>query len=224
MNLCIETTRRCNMSCDHCLRGEPQSIDFDCKHLENFIEEQEVTRIYCLMFTGGEPSLVPGIILSILDVLRDRRVEVNDFYCASNGKEISDEFIMAMLKCYNFCTCNEISTVDVSQGDWYEVECRPDRHKLEALSFFHEKSYLYDSEHQYLISQGRAVELADRESQDDPSLVYLNCLGESMHNCDLSYENQRQQQIYWSGSEAMVPDEIWEELQEVNNRESEMVA
>ena len=36
-NLCIEITRRCNMRCTHCMRGDAESVDIPLKHISNLL-------------------------------------------------------------------------------------------------------------------------------------------------------------------------------------------
>ena len=38
--LCVEVTRRCNMSCMHCMRGQAQNVDMD---FETFKKMMDVT-------------------------------------------------------------------------------------------------------------------------------------------------------------------------------------
>ena len=54
-NLCIEITRRCNMRCTHCMRGDAESVDIPLKHISNLL--RHVRHIHHFNITGGEPSL-----------------------------------------------------------------------------------------------------------------------------------------------------------------------
>ena len=54
-NLCLEITRRCNMACAHCLRGDAQNVDMSHEIIDRALEN--VLSIGSLTFTGGEPSL-----------------------------------------------------------------------------------------------------------------------------------------------------------------------
>jgi len=38
-NLVIEVTRRCNMECEHCLRGEAENVDMDIKYIEKLFQK-----------------------------------------------------------------------------------------------------------------------------------------------------------------------------------------
>ena len=59
----IEVTRRCNMCCAHCLRGDAESIDIQEKYIDAFLDSFEKgAYISSLTFTGGEISLnIPAI-------------------------------------------------------------------------------------------------------------------------------------------------------------------
>lgn len=62
-NVFIEVTRRCNMCCAHCLRGDAESIDIQEKYIDAFLDNFEKgAYISSLTFTGGEISLnIPAI-------------------------------------------------------------------------------------------------------------------------------------------------------------------
>ena len=36
-NLCIEITRRCNMRCAHCMRGNAEAVDISLRHITNLL-------------------------------------------------------------------------------------------------------------------------------------------------------------------------------------------
>lgn len=40
-NVFIEVTRRCNMCCAHCLRGDAESIDIQEKYIDAFLDNFE---------------------------------------------------------------------------------------------------------------------------------------------------------------------------------------
>lgn len=81
----LEVTRRCNMCCDHCLRGDAQNSDLDLAHVKKLFSH--IDSIDTLTLTGGEPSLVPEIIQGIADAARENNVNIERFYMATNGKK-----------------------------------------------------------------------------------------------------------------------------------------
>ena len=51
----IEITRKCNMKCAHCLRGEAQKRNIHKKYITKVLED--ISSIGSLTITGGEPTL-----------------------------------------------------------------------------------------------------------------------------------------------------------------------
>ena len=69
-DLILEVTRRCNMRCPHCLRGEAESLDADIDLIPQIFEG--VSEIGMLTFSGGEPSLNTAYITAVVDYIHDR--------------------------------------------------------------------------------------------------------------------------------------------------------
>lgn len=102
--LVLELTRRCNMACAHCLRGDAQVVDMTPALIEKALEP--ITYIETLTFTGGEPSLVPHLMQETLSICKERDIQVGQVYLATNGKEVSQEFIKACLDWHTYTfTC-----------------------------------------------------------------------------------------------------------------------
>lgn len=57
-NVFIEVTRRCNMCCAHCLRGDAESIDIQEKYIDAFLDNFE-KGAYKIQ-TGKPTTLVVG--------------------------------------------------------------------------------------------------------------------------------------------------------------------
>ena len=86
-NLCIEITRRCNMRCAHCMRGDAESVDISLKHISNLL--RHVRYIHHFNITGGEPSLNVRAIRHILERVCAYGITVNNFYIVTNGSVAS---------------------------------------------------------------------------------------------------------------------------------------
>lgn len=98
----IEVTRRCNMSCPHCLRGDAQNIDIDLYILESFLSSLSGSYARELLFTGGEPSLNPKAIRKAIELTRKYNIIVGDFTMISNGKGYTNEVINVINSVPNF--------------------------------------------------------------------------------------------------------------------------
>ncbi len=92
-NLVIEITRRCNMCCDHCLRGDAQDMNIQFETLRSLFSR--VKHVNEITFTGGEPSLNPGAMMDALRLCQKYHVDVNTVWLATNGKDVTDRFIRA---------------------------------------------------------------------------------------------------------------------------------
>ena len=101
-NLCIEITRRCNMRCAHCMRGNAEAVDISLRHITNLL--RHVRYIHHFNITGGEPSLNVRAIRHILERVRAYEITVNDFYIVTNGSVASrsEEFIEACAALYEY--------------------------------------------------------------------------------------------------------------------------
>ena len=86
----IEVTRRCNMCCAHCLRGDAQNVDIMPEYIDKSFEKfRPGTSISSITFTGGEITLNLAAIWYTLEVVKRRNISVYDFYMVTNGKDAS---------------------------------------------------------------------------------------------------------------------------------------
>jgi MoaA/NifB/PqqE/SkfB family radical SAM enzyme len=200
-NLIIETTRRCNASCDHCLRGDARNKDIKREVIEALLDK--VDYIGSVTFTGGEPSLNPKAITDFVDICKEKGVSVSNFYMATNGVEYTDDFLLAIMKLYLFCDNDEpeITQLEVSRSYYHDCFQNEDEiDKLRCFSFFSERKYLKYSA-QSLIDQGRAKDYglgARKNLVENLEIVcdniegefYLNVNGDVIEGCDWSYKSQ----------------------------------
>ena len=73
-NIMFEITRRCNMSCEHCLRGDAQAMDISTEVIDAVLSK--IDYIQQIAFTGGEPSLKPEIMQYILQKCKEEKILV----------------------------------------------------------------------------------------------------------------------------------------------------
>lgn len=203
-NLIVEVTRKCNMFCDHCLRGEMENLDQKKEYIDSLLSQVEY--ISTVTFTGGEPSLNVPIMDYFLQRCKELNVSVGGFYIATNGLKIGEDFVMFCLRMFSYCEEKDMCQIHVSNDYYHQLEGGYSTELLDGLSFFGRK---FEKEgHNYyndetLIKQGRGegfskgkyVSYSDVESKSDleeNTEVYLNCNGDIINGCDLSYDNQEQ--------------------------------
>ena len=209
-NLIIEITRKCNMNCEHCLRGNSQNIDVNFEHVEKLFSQ--IDYISTLSFGGGEPSLVPEKILKIIEIAKKYNIGIDSFYIATNAKQVTKEFMYAIFELYSYCSENEVSQVEISNDDFHNMNLNDDEIKIrdqniEKLKIFSLVGERGDIEESNLIPQGKALdnfyckrthrifapEIDFNDEKDYYSYnetLYLNCKGNLLSDCDLSYETQ----------------------------------
>lgn len=128
-NLMLEITRKCNLKCEHCCRGNAQNKNMDCSTVYNAISKAE--GITTLSLTGGEPSLYPKGIRDAGDAIRYGNTEVSQMFMVTNAKRVTQEFLSA-LSHLNGALCDdpEFANIDVS-GDQYHP--RPSKNGIRKL-------------------------------------------------------------------------------------------
>lgn len=94
-DLAIETTRRCNMHCAHCMRGESQNVDLTPDIIDVFFDNNEFERIDHICFSGGEPTLNPSIIIYTIDKIIRENINVCEIAMVTNGQVFVPELVEA---------------------------------------------------------------------------------------------------------------------------------
>ncbi len=205
-NVIVEVTRRCQLACGHCLRGEAENMDQKAEHIKNLVSR--VSQIGTVTFSGGEPALNVRALRYFLAECKRQKVDVGNFYVATNGIIASDSFIRVLIDWYLYCSDNECSAVEVSNDGYHADEkqgMKVGEARLKCLSFAHNK--WEKVEYHEPISEGRSEGMGNREPRDygfDVDMeqgyvsegdFYLNCKGEVISGCDFSYENQSRHKV-----------------------------
>lgn len=210
--LILELTRRCNMNCAHCLRGNAQALDMPEATIGAALFPFAVGSIGTIVFGGGEPSLNVNGILRALDVCKQLNISVNNFYVVTNGKTVSEEFLLAMMKWFIYCSsCNggyddDMNGLALSKDCFHEDIPAENETLLRAFSFFREDKFTdWDSLNGGLINMGRARTLDENlralsvyrpeiEENNDggltisDGLLYISARGDVYPACDLEYD------------------------------------
>lgn len=205
--LVLEVTRRCNMACDHCLRGNAQAVDMPTEVIDRVLDSIEGHGIGSVTFTGGEPTLNVPAIQYFVDQVKARGIGVGSFYVVTNGKIESLPLLHALIDLYAHCDESEMSGLVISSDDYHEGVDDPRLYK--ALKFFNADGH-GPSDDKYVIQEGRALEngIGGREStpeewdldaQDDyvsvNSTLHVSANGNIICGCDYSFETIDQDHV-----------------------------
>lgn len=217
-NLIIEVTRRCNMKCPHCLRGNPQNKTLDEQYLRDILSQ--VSYISSVTFTGGEPTLPSGlkIIKRFIQLCYDYNVDIGSFYIVTNALKWRPEFPQMIYDLHNLCIDNEISAVDISDDYGYHDTTDHERNSFkwrltEILEYEYGLTDIVNIRPKLnpgsIISEGRGKNWGCRSLKPDSitygywdndltlqeGTLYLNCNGNLINGCDWSYKNQEKHMI-----------------------------
>lgn len=66
--ICVELTRKCNMSCPHCMRGEAQNKTITKEVIDRLCHN--ITIVDSFGITGGEPLLEPDMLHYLIEKVR----------------------------------------------------------------------------------------------------------------------------------------------------------
>lgn len=200
-NISIEITRRCNMACAHCMRGDAEDTDIDHRHIRNLLKH--FRHIHHFNITGGEPSLNPGAIFYILKQLKNVNIRVDYFDVVTNGSlsSISQAFIDACSALYEYQKNKDQDEfnhmLEMSDDRFHNNQNRTEvTAVLNRYPFFGMRG---QDRNIFLFKEGRCVEgypnpvrpfFLTKENEICGN-VYLNARGEILSNGNLSYLRQR---------------------------------
>lgn len=213
-SLMIEVTRRCNLDCDHCLRGDAENADMNARTLDTFL--RHVKRISTVTFSGGEPSLNIPLIREFYRLCDKYDIPVYSFFVATNGMANQEELTLLLLDRYAKlpdaecrANCGVALSVDLFHegAAWRCTEAKVPSRLVTGLAFYtDQKSHEDQSDLGWILPRGRAYEngLAERTAKDAPDTrfvlercddgvqaetLYLSANGRLYPDCDLSYED-----------------------------------
>lgn len=206
-HLLLEVTRKCNMACPHCMRGNAEDLSMDYAVIDRIFEDTR--QIDRLVLTGGEPSLAPHVIQQILYRARVWKCSIHSFFCAVNAKTYSQPFVDTLCGLYDYCKHPEHCTLTVTTDPYHEQIDPAVMERYRALPFYrpvfeHGGTLPYP-----ILEEGRAKENGIGQSEIPikgsiydadftgfrfvcGDTVYVNAKGGVLLNADLSYQRQEE--------------------------------
>ncbi len=119
-SLVIEASRKCNMKCQHCLRGAAQRKTISNHHVRKMLELVDYAS--SLTIGGGEPTLAMDTLEYIRQCVIYGNCDIGNFFMVTNGKSINvAELADYFARMHMICDDNEISGVPFS-FDPYHTE------------------------------------------------------------------------------------------------------
>ena len=106
--LVIELTRRCNLHCAHCLRGDAQDVNISTAVIDRIVSNVDNCRRFA--FTGGEPFLALNELEYFIDRIISANVHTELLSVVTNGT-IRDQRVIEAFK--KFCDSGEDRLVSI---------------------------------------------------------------------------------------------------------------
>ena len=193
--LIFEVTRRCNMQCPHCLRGDAQNKDLDFKYIDTFLYRLRGRCVREIFFTGGEPSLNIEAIKYVISGVKKYNIQVKRYDLITNGKNLSDEFI-------NFVNSVDSFRVAISMDSYHEKLSDNDIQKLYQITSLSTKDIEPTSDTILDIGLARKNKIGIQKWKSHSvdfsfyknnlyviNMLVLNCDGNVLSGCDYEYSN-----------------------------------
>lgn len=200
-SLIFEVTERCNLECEHCLRGCARNMDLQKETVDSMLSQ--VNGIGFVVFTGGEPCLNLPIIKYIFSQIRERGIGLEAFWLATNGLVNSLELATLLLNNIDLCSEPEMCGVAISVDEFHD-NGKQAQNPLRFLTFYDKSKEVGVWKPEYIIDMGRAEELGlgcrsyepdtefaiDEYGDDDINVetVYVRANGDLLADCDMSYD------------------------------------
>ena len=94
-SLSFEMTRRCNLNCPHCEKGEPQNVDITNRIIDKVLSQ--VNYATTIFLTGGEPFLAGDQIEYLVNKIIEDKIVIAGFSVITNGTVLDER----ICKCFN---------------------------------------------------------------------------------------------------------------------------
>ncbi len=113
--LTIEVTRRCNIKCGICMRGDAQNINIQKNYIDALFDlnnkDYKFHFIDNICFTGGEPTLYPEIIIYTINKIIDEELPVKNLSMVTNGQIFIPELVVAFNKFNKYSNIRQASRI-----------------------------------------------------------------------------------------------------------------
>lgn len=125
----IDVTRRCNLNCGWCYRGEPEDIDITTDIIDDLFEKTKNICLHSISLHGGEPLLRPDMVQYIVDQIIKRRLMVGCMLIYTNGT-IKDSTVKASLDKFcdyaksiesEFCELTGVPQEEIQNGEKVKI-------------------------------------------------------------------------------------------------------
>lgn len=204
----LEITRRCNLKCDHCLRGGIRREDIDPYAVISQLARAGIESVGWLLLTGGEISIVPDLVRETRMAFHAYGISVEGLDITINGHVFNQEFVDEIWEYQQCLTQEDNWSVRISNDIYHGGQVATDAY-LEAFQMCGVNCHVQqDMSNSDLIGQGRAKKWqlgwrtppADYQPLWYPEnstldALYINPRGDVMDGCNYSYAAQAKRSL-----------------------------
>lgn len=218
-SLIIETSRKCNIKCEHCLRGTAQRKVLDFEKLSVLLSK--IDYIGTLTIGGGELSLAKRQLEELSHTFRYSGIKVGNLFVVTNGKLtpqwLLDWYINFTL---NICTENDIAGFTFSFDKWHDHQLNNEQKRKRLHHYHYAQEYIemqtgkeQVSKHSNerwnengIIAMGRAEDWGNKFLQPQTIIIEENYIETNIYwtvdgllfsDCNLSYKEMTKKSKYY---------------------------
>ncbi len=207
--LCL--TRRCNMACRHCLRGDAQCKDMSETIIRQTFKGLTDCQINTLFLTGGEITIIPTATLKrqltlISSICNEQRISIGSIGFVSNGKKVTQKFTDLIVQ---FALDLNISGfyIGISETQYHDTDRFDDRYMLHALGHRLRQALRLDNEEEASVDvrgelRDSSIIIEGRAHEDLQYAIQLDRYNRTFDKlCDSNYItlNQREDKFELDG-------------------------
>ena len=172
----VEITRKCNLLCTHCMRGEAQDLTISQDILDNFFSQVEA--IDEVFFTGGEPLLELDMIDYVVDCIAKYNVKIERLALLTNGT-IKDRRILDIYNKFLTNGHDRTARLTISDDDFHNRKTSKEANEFYKKYNTNQDIWINVAEleisalegYKHLVYAGRAVDLINKNKK---SLIEKN--------------------------------------------------
>ena len=208
-NLILEVTRKCNMSCPHCLRGPAQRIDMAPEIINEVTTATDW--IASLSISGGEPSLGGKAIDHLRWAMYFYKCRLDSFWLTVNARFFKQDFYKALWNLYGVCEEQDECCLTISGDQYHSKPSGNALRQYSELPFFSDE-WMGNIDDHLLLNEGKAkknqmgyrevnipIRITDYDLNEDRlyvgDTIYINAVGDVLLSCDLSYLHQKKHSL-----------------------------
>lgn len=119
--LSLEVTRRCDLKCRHCFRGDAQNVDMNPNIIDTVFSQ--ISEIGELIFTGGEPFIALKQIIIAFYIANIYGVKINSWQIVTNGTIVNKTTLEALFNYLNqnFPHCKGLIAISYDKYHMNEI-------------------------------------------------------------------------------------------------------